>query len=121
MNHFSIMRMPMMRACDGTMLREVFHPRHTGVELPYSVAQAELAPGDASLPHALAASDEVYFFLAGRGIAHVDDEQVAVHKGDIVHVPPGARQWLENVGDERLIFFCMVSPPWRAEDEVTCE
>ena len=117
MNLFSMSQAPLLQASDGTLLREVFHPRHTGIETPYSVAQAMLPPGQASLPHALVSSHEVYIILAGQGRVRVNDDEEEVRAGDIVHIPAGATQCVENTGEEQLIFMCVVSPPWHAEDE----
>ena len=37
--------------------------------------------------------------------------------GTLVYVPPGALQWMENTGDRDLVFYCIVDPPWHADDE----
>lgn len=50
-------------AGDATLLREWLHPKNDEVELPYSLAFAEVAPGAASLPHTLQTSTEVYIVL----------------------------------------------------------
>ena len=118
MRLFSISQAPLIQASDGTLLREVFHPRHTGLDLPYSIAHAMLMPGEASETHALTFSDETYIFLAGEGRIHIGDDEAEVIAGDIVHIPATAAQWLENTGEEPLMFLCVVSPPWSAGDEV---
>ncbi len=105
-------------ATDKTLVREVFHPRHTGIETPYSIALASLEPHTASTPHSLNTSDEVYIIVQGVGRVHVADEAEEVSIGDIVHIPKGDSQWIENISDETLIFYCIVSPPWKREDEV---
>ncbi len=48
---------------------------------------------------------------------HIDDEAAEVSAGDHVYIPPGALQWIENAGDTDLVFYCIVDPPWRADDE----
>ncbi|MCD4829973.1 MAG: cupin domain-containing protein [Candidatus Cloacimonetes bacterium] len=77
-----------------------------------------LMPGEASRPHSLATSGEVYILLSGQGAIYVDDETESVQAGDVVHIPAGARQWIENSGEEQLVFLCIVSPPWDNADEV---
>lgn len=106
-------------ALDGTTLCEFLHPQR-GVDAPalsYSLAHAKLAPGERSLPHRLRSSSEVYLILAGEGCMTINGESVAVHPGQAVYTPPNAVQSLHNTGDTELVFYCLVSPPWRAEDE----
>ncbi len=108
---------PEFVAGDRCRLREVLHPRNDGGGMPFSLAQASVAPGEATLPHRLA-SHEAYYILAGAGRMHVDDEARAVAPGDAILIPPGAEQWIENPGVETLQFIAIVGPPWRAQDEV---
>ncbi len=104
-------------AGDLTHLIEVLHPQRHGVSLPYSLAHAYLEPGGCSLPHRLLTSEELYYFLSGEGVLVIDGERFEVGAGHAVLVPAGARQFLNNTGSQRLVFLCIVSPPWRAEDE----
>ncbi len=48
---------------------------------------------------------------------HINDESAEVASGDVVEIPPGSEQWIENVGEDDLAFLCIVDPAWRAEDE----
>ncbi|HEX8231450.1 MAG TPA: cupin domain-containing protein [Chloroflexia bacterium] len=107
---------PEFMAGDETLLREVLHPAVHGAPIRYSIAQALLRPRGRSLPHRLTGS-EVYYFLLGRGRLYIDDESSEVEAGQIVYVPPGATQFVENSGDGDLVFLCIVDPAWRAEDE----
>jgi mannose-6-phosphate isomerase-like protein (cupin superfamily) len=104
-------------AGDGTLLRELLHPER---DYPfggrYSLAQAVVPVGKASLKHRLA-SDEVYYILEGRGIMHVNEESATVEPGDIIDIPPGSVQWIENTGKRDLVFLCIVDPAWQREDE----
>lgn len=107
---------PEFVAGDETLLREVLHPAVHGAPIRYSIAQARIRPRGRSLPHRLTGS-EVYYFLLGRGRMYIDDEYSEVEAGQIVYVPPGAIQFVENLGDGDLVFLCIVDPAWRAEDE----
>ncbi|MBD0343357.1 MAG: hypothetical protein ICV63_00680, partial [Coleofasciculus sp. Co-bin14] len=40
-----------------------------------------------------------------------------VETGDAVYIPPNARQFIRNCGEEALVFICIVDPAWRKEDE----
>ena len=108
---------PQLVAGDETLLREVLHPAVHGAPIRYSIAHALLKPGGRSLPHRLGGS-EVYYFISGRGRMFVNEATSEVRAGVVVYVPPGAMQFVENLGDEDLVFLCIVDPAWRAEDEV---
>jgi mannose-6-phosphate isomerase-like protein (cupin superfamily) len=107
---------PQFVAGDETLLREVLHPHRDQVALPYSLAHAILSPGSRSLSHRLRGS-EVYYVLRGRARIHIDGEIDEIRAGQVVYVPPGAAQFVENMGDEELSFLCIVAPAWRAADE----
>ena len=105
-------------AGDGTRLRELVHPdRDYPFSGRYSLAHAMLAAGNSSEPHRLKSS-EVYYILDGRGEMHIDDDRAEVSTGDTVEIPPGAVQWIKNIGQSELIFLCLVDPAWREEDEI---
>ena len=110
-------------AIDGTILRELINPLYDGTELHlrYSIAHAKVSPGNASFPHRLTKASEVYYFLKGTGVMYIDDEKQKVGPGSLVYIPPNAIQYLENTGDQDLVFLCIVDPYWRPEDEELVE
>lgn len=108
---------PPLLANDGCRIFELLHPRNDPLALPYSFAIAEVEVGESSYRHRLRQT-EVYFVLAGRGRMHVDAETRELGVGDAVVIPADAEQWIDNIGDERLRFVAVVSPPWRAEDDL---
>lgn len=107
-------------AGDGTKLRELLHPDKQPVELRYSLAHAVVAVGQTSTPHSLQTS-EVYYILEGRGAMTIAGETEVVEPGDAVYIPPHAKQFIRNCGDEPLVFICIVDPAWRKEDETVYE
>ena len=107
---------PEFIAGDGTRLRELLHPDKQDIALGYSLAHAIVPVGQVSVPHALTTS-EVYYILSGSGEMHINDEVQTVVPGDAVYIPPNARQYLRNLGQEPLVFICLVDPAWRKEDE----
>ncbi len=111
---------PEFTAGDETKLREVFNPLKDPFDLRYSMAVARVAPGQTTLLHRLRYS-EVYHLLRGRGEMRVESETRAVEAGDVIYVPPGAAQQIENTGDEDLEFVCIVDPAWKPEDEEILE
>ncbi len=105
-------------AGDDTLIREVLNPGNDGLALGYSLAYATLEPGQSSLPHILRSSTELYIIRKGRGRAYIGQEETEAQSGDVLFIPAGARQYIENTGEERLEFWCVVSPPWSKEDEI---
>jgi mannose-6-phosphate isomerase-like protein (cupin superfamily) len=103
-------------AGDNTRLRELFNPYKDDLDLSYSLAVARVEPGGTTLLHRLASS-EVYYILEGRGEMNIDGERRAVAPGQAVYIPPMAEQRITNVGDDDLVFACIVDPAWRKEDE----
>jgi mannose-6-phosphate isomerase-like protein (cupin superfamily) len=48
---------------------------------------------------------------------HINNETNDVRAGQIVLIPAGAIQFLENTGNCDLCFLCIVAPPWQECDE----
>jgi mannose-6-phosphate isomerase-like protein (cupin superfamily) len=110
---------PHERVIDRSILCELLHPdKVTGAAgLGCSIAHAVIPSGEATLPHILRLSTELYYILSGCGEIHIDKEQSAIRAGQIVLIPPKARQYIRNTGNDDLVFLCIVAPKWRAEDE----
>lgn len=106
---------------DKTVLCELLHPKNENLKMDCSIAHAFLDKGQASLPHKLKTSVEVYYILEGEGLMHIDNQTENVAKGDAIYIPPGSVQWIENRGSSSLKFLCVVTPPWMEEDEVLCD
>jgi mannose-6-phosphate isomerase-like protein (cupin superfamily) len=104
-------------AADQTPIKELLSPLKDHVGTHYSVALARMPRGEKNLPHRLKTSSELFVVVEGRGVVHVEDEAAEVTAGTLILVPPGALQWMENTGDSDLVFYCIVDPPWKAEDE----
>jgi len=104
-------------ANDGCRLRELLHPDRDEVELSYSLAMAYVEPGKSTYRHCLRQS-EVYYIIQGIGQMHIGDEVQEVYEGDAIYIPKNAEQWIENAGKNVLVFAAIVSPPWRAEDDI---
>ncbi len=108
---------PQFLAGDHTIIQEVLHPKNDQIDLAYSLAFARLEPGKSSLPHILHQSSELYVITKGIGLARVGEEEQTVGEGSVVLIPAGQKQWIENVGDHMLEFYCIVSPPWSKDQE----
>ncbi len=108
-------------AGDKSLIREVLHPKNDGIKSGFSLAHATVQKGGKTVPHRLKNSVEVYYIIQGRGVMHIDDEAEEIRENQAVFIPPGSVQWIENTGDEDLVFICVVSPPWSEEDEEVLE
>ena len=94
---------------DGSTIREL---HHTAAQ---SLAEASLAPGQATERHYHAVTEEIYLFTAGGGMLEVDGASRRVDAGDAVLIPPGA--WHELVaGADGARLLCMCAPPYSHDD-----
>jgi len=94
---------------DGSTIRELMHSPNQ------SLAEATLAPGQATERHYHALSEELYSFLAGGGRLEIDGEVQDVAAGDTVLIPPGARHTI-TAGPEGARFLCCCAPAYSHED-----
>jgi len=79
-----------------------------------SIARARVEPGVSTRPHSLNGTDERYLILAGQGLATIGAEPPRLLRpGDVVLIPPGTSQQIENTGSEDLVFLCICSPRFR--------
>jgi len=104
-------------ANDGCRLRELLHPERDAAEISYSLAVAYVEPGKSTYRHVLSQT-EVYYIMHGIGRMHIGEETREVQSGDVICIPSGQPQWIDNIGENNLVFTAIVSPPWRAEDDV---
>jgi quercetin dioxygenase-like cupin family protein len=94
---------------DGSTIREL---HHTSAQ---SLAEASLAPRQATQRHYHARSEEIYLITDGGGVLEVDGESREVAAGDAVVIPPGA--WHELVaGADGARLLCMCVPPYSHDD-----
>jgi mannose-6-phosphate isomerase-like protein (cupin superfamily) len=97
------------RTKDGSIIREYLHTDRQ------SLAEASLAPGQATQRHCHRRSEEIYLLVEGAGRIRIGEEERAVAAGDAVLIPPGA--WHDIVGGERGVrFLCTCAPPYSDDD-----
>lgn len=113
----SLQHCPEFTARDKTVLRELFHPDKANVKCRYSLAHAVVKPKKSSTSHALKTT-EVYYILEGEGMMRIGDESAKVCAGDMIYIPPNAKQFITNSGNSDLKFLCIVDPAWKPEDEI---
>ena len=103
-------------AGDATFIREILHPNNEGIDLPYSLAYGSLEVGASSIPHILQ-NDELYYILDGKAAIHIGEEIIMVNAHEVLLVRKNIEQFVRNLGDKKLTFLCIVSPPWTEEQE----
>ena len=76
-----------------------------------SIVQARVEPGKTTKWHALEGVTERYVIQQGCGEVEIGNLPVQrVTIGDVVLIPPMARQRIKNTGDRDLIFLAICSP-----------
>ncbi len=94
---------------DGSTIRELMHTE------AQSLAEATLAPGQATQRHYHRASEELYYLLEGSGELEIDGETRDVAAGDAVLIPPGGRHQI-IAGKSGARFLCCCAPPYGHDD-----
>lgn len=75
-----------------------------------SIARARVEAGVTTRWHRLRGITERYVILEGEGLVEVDDLAETVSSGDVVVIPPLARQRITGTGPGDLIFLAICSP-----------
>ena len=76
-----------------------------------SIARARVAPGTTTRWHRLRGTSERYVIIEGAGLVEIDSLPAQeVNMGDVVIIPPEARQRITNTGPGDLIFLAICTP-----------
>ncbi len=110
----SLERAEPFTTADGSTIRELLGLRTAPVR-KQSLAEATLAPGQATERHYHAETEEFYFIVEGTGEMEVEGERAEVAPGDAVLIPPGARHQI-RAGAAALRLLCCCAPAYRDED-----
>jgi mannose-6-phosphate isomerase-like protein (cupin superfamily) len=79
-----------------------------------SIARARVAVGVTTRWHRLKDITERYVILEGQGLVEVADlAPRQVGPGDVVRIPPAARQRIRNTGTQDLVFLALCTPRFR--------
>lgn len=82
-----------------------------------SIARARVAPGVTTAWHRVIGTTERYVILDGAGRVEVEGlVPQAVTAGDVVIIPPGARQRIANTGAVDLVFLALCTPRFKPEN-----
>ena len=100
---------------DGSEIRELMHPAVHGNQAQ-SLAEATVPPGAKTLSHRHTLTEEIYYFLYGRGQMTLGNEIFDVNEGDTIAIPPGTPHCVENTGDTPLKILCACTPAYAHDD-----
>ena len=73
--------------------------------LGLSVARLPAGKGY-TIMHQHEEQEEVYMVLSGRGIIHIDGEDISTQEGDLINVVPESKRALNAEDNSDLIFIC---------------
>lgn len=81
-----------------------------------SIARARVEPGVTTRWHRVRDTTERYVILDGSGRMEIGDwPPQDVQAGDVVMIPPSARQRIANTGGDDLVFLAICTPRFRPE------
>lgn len=98
---------------DGSTIRSVLDRTNAPVE-KQSLAEATMAPGQATERHYHKLCEEFYFLLEGTALMDLDGETRDVGPGDAILIPAGARHQI--TAKSGLRFLCCCAPPYDHAD-----
>lgn len=101
---------------DGSAIRELAGPSWTPAR-NQSLAEATVAPGEATAEHYHPVSEEIYF-TAGSGRLRLGVEEAEICAGDCVVIAPGTPHKLWNTGTQPLVLLCACAPAYSHEDTI---
>jgi mannose-6-phosphate isomerase-like protein (cupin superfamily) len=99
---------------DGSTIRELLGLPTAPIR-NQSLAEATLAPGQATQRHYHAQTEEIYYLVEGDAEIDLDGEQRTVGIGDAVLIPPGVWHQI-RAGASGCRFLCCCAPAYRHED-----
>jgi mannose-6-phosphate isomerase-like protein (cupin superfamily) len=100
---------------DGSAIRELAGPAWTAARRQ-SLAEATVPAGQETIEHLHRESEEIYYFVAGRGRMRLGDEESDVVAGDCIVIPPGTRHKLWAASAEDLVLLCACAPAYSDDD-----
>jgi mannose-6-phosphate isomerase-like protein (cupin superfamily) len=80
-----------------------------------AITMVEGGPGSKQEVHSHTESEQVYVIVRGRGLMHVGEEAQELGEGDLVYIPPSTGHFIENVGEDALVYVSATSPPFDAQ------
>lgn len=113
----NIADVPAFITADGSEIRELLAYRNSSIR-QQSLAEARLAPGQATTPHYHPRTEEIYYLLEGTGRMQLGGEVRDVGPGDAIAIPAGLAHQITNTGSGLLRFLCTCAPGYQHTDTV---
>ncbi len=113
----NIVDVPAFITADGSEIRELLAYRNSSIRRQ-SLAEARLAPGQATTPHYHPRTEEIYYILEGTGAMQVGLDVSEVGPGDAIAIPAALAHQITNTGSGLLRFLCYCAPGYESTDTV---
>ena len=113
----NLAKVPAFVTADGSEIRELLAYRNSAIRRQ-SLAEARLAPGQATTPHYHPRTEEIYYILEGAGLMQFGSELRDVIPGDAIAIPSGMAHQITNTGTGILRFLCCCAPGYEHSDTV---
>ncbi len=86
---------------------------NTEADKSVSIARARVLPGITTKAHRLRGTEERYLVVEGSGrVTAGGMPGQDVGPGDVVYIPAGTSQKIENTGETDLVFYAICTPPF---------
>jgi mannose-6-phosphate isomerase-like protein (cupin superfamily) len=102
---------------DGSTIRELAGSAR-GTARHQSLAEATVPAGGETIGHSHRVSEEIYYFVRGRGRMRLGGDETEVGAGDCVVIPPAMRHKLSASPGEDLVLLCACARGYRDDDTV---
>ncbi|MDZ7760527.1 MAG: cupin domain-containing protein [Desulfovermiculus sp.] len=76
-----------------------------------SVTWVNIAKGSSQKPHSHY-PEQSYIIIHGQGNIFIGNERTSVEKGDLVYIPSNVIHYIENTGDNSLIYISTATPSY---------
>jgi len=94
---------------DWGSLQWMSEPRVTAADR-FSCGVVTLGPGQGHIRHNHPESEEILYFIKGKAMQTVDDEERECSQGELVHIPKAVYHSTVNHTDEEVVILAVYSP-----------
>jgi len=105
---------------DTSIIRSILDLSNAPVK-KQSLAEAVVKPGKSTEEHLHEKTEEIYYFVQGKGILTINNQPSTVNTGDAVLLPPGTSHKFINTGKKAAKILCCCAPPYSHKDTVITE
>src|ERR1700704_4823336 len=84
---------------------------HLVKDASLSVIQERMSPGTSEVRHFHQIAQQFFFILLGDAVMEVNGENIAIHTGEGLHIPPGVPHQIQNLSNNPVDFLVISQPP----------